>query len=415
MAIIAIFSGSYCHGPAVAEGVARKLGYRKIENELIDETTRQYKFPEDKLKRAIFGPPPLFGNFTKERNILTAYLRAVLADCIKENDIVYCGFTAHLMPRTVSHILRVCVIGNFDFRVKTAVKTERMSEKEARRRIKKDDEVSLQWTQYLFESPPFSEDLYDVIVPMQSDSIEEAVDLICDNARKEAVQATPRSQHAVEDFSLEARVRIALLERGHDELEVTCNEGNTRIVINKSVVRLDPYMAEVKAIAASVPGVKSARAEVGPKYHPPNIMYNVEFELPRKVLLVDDEKEFVHTLSERLQTRSLESSIVYDGEQALSFVENEEPEVMVLDLKMPGIDGIEVLRRVKMDHPDVEVIILTGHGSEKEQALAMELGAFAYLNKPVNIDVLAKTMKDAYKKISEKKASRGRSAKNDGE
>ena len=72
---------------------------------------------------------------------------------------------------------------------------------------------------------------------------------------------------------------------------------------------------------------------------------------------------------------------------------------MVLDLKMPGIDGIEVLRRVKQKHPAVEVIILTGHGSDREEKLAMELGAFAYLTKPVNIDVLADTMKQAYSKI----------------
>ena len=124
--------------------------------------------------------------------------------------------------------------------------------------------------------------------------------------------------------------------------------------------------------------------------------------MPKKILLVDDEKEFVHTLSERLQTRNLDSAVVYDGEQALSVLETEAPEVMVLDLKMPGIDGLEVLRRVKRDHPATEVIILTGHGSEQEEKLAEELGAFAYLNKPVDIDVLAETMKKAYAEIEKK-------------
>jgi DNA-binding NtrC family response regulator len=73
---------------------------------------------------------------------------------------------------------------------------------------------------------------------------------------------------------------------------------------------------------------------------------------------------------------------------------------MVLDLKMPGIDGMEVLRRMKKEHPHVEVIILTGHGGETEEALARELGAFAYLKKPVDIDVLSQTMKEAYRKLS---------------
>jgi DNA-binding NtrC family response regulator len=131
---------------------------------------------------------------------------------------------------------------------------------------------------------------------------------------------------------------------------------------------------------------------------------------PSKILLVDDEHEFVHTLSERLQARNLDAAVVYDGEEALSFVASDEPEVMVLDLKMPGIDGIEVLRRVKQEHPAVEVIILTGHGSKKEEQEAKRLGAFAYLRKPVNIDVLTKTMTRAYHKIGKRPPSEGSSS-----
>ncbi|MFH2048559.1 MAG: response regulator, partial [bacterium] len=119
-----------------------------------------------------------------------------------------------------------------------------------------------------------------------------------------------------------------------------------------------------------------------------------------KILLVDDEKDFVETLSERLRTRNLESSVVYDGEQALEFVKKDAPDVMVLDLMMPGINGIEVLRKVKKEHPNVEVIILTGHGSKQEEETAEDYGAFAYLRKPVNIDLLARVMNEAYKKIN---------------
>ncbi len=125
---------------------------------------------------------------------------------------------------------------------------------------------------------------------------------------------------------------------------------------------------------------------------------NLDIPLPTKVLLVDDEKEFVHTLSERLQTRNIESTVAYGGEEALVKVETEEPEVMVLDLRMPGIDGLEVLRRVKAGHPVTEIIILTGHGSDTEERLAFELGAFAYLRKPVDINVLIETMQAAHRK-----------------
>jgi DNA-binding response OmpR family regulator len=116
-----------------------------------------------------------------------------------------------------------------------------------------------------------------------------------------------------------------------------------------------------------------------------------------KVLLVDDEQEFVETLADRLEMRDLEPTIAYDGEQALSAIEEGEPDVIVLDLKMPGIDGIEVLRRVKKAYPKVEVIILTGHGSEKDEEAARRLGAFDYVNKPVELENLVPRIRDAFK------------------
>ena len=120
-----------------------------------------------------------------------------------------------------------------------------------------------------------------------------------------------------------------------------------------------------------------------------------------KVLLVDDEEEFVKALAERLKMRDLRSDTVLDGEEALSYVEDQEPDVMVLDLKMPGIDGMEVLRQVRKVYPNIQVIILTGHGTEKDEEEAKRLGAFDYLEKPVNLDVLVKKMKAAYRRKME--------------
>jgi DNA-binding NtrC family response regulator len=107
-----------------------------------------------------------------------------------------------------------------------------------------------------------------------------------------------------------------------------------------------------------------------------------------KVLLVDDEQEFAESLSERLELRDVKAKVAFDGEQALEAMEEDEADVMVLDLRMPGIDGIEVLRRVKQDHPDVSVVILTGHGTDKDEQEALRLGASAYLKKPVDVDQL---------------------------
>ena len=116
-----------------------------------------------------------------------------------------------------------------------------------------------------------------------------------------------------------------------------------------------------------------------------------------KVLLVDDEEDFVQALSERMEMRDLESDVALNGEQAMKIVEDDMPDVMVLDLKMPGIDGMEVLRRVRKAYPKVQVIMLTGHGSEKDEKEARRLGVFEYLQKPAGIDTIVKTIKKAYK------------------
>jgi DNA-binding NtrC family response regulator len=122
-----------------------------------------------------------------------------------------------------------------------------------------------------------------------------------------------------------------------------------------------------------------------------------------KVLLVDDEKEFVESLSERLQLRNLDAEVAYDGEQALAALAQGEPDVMVLDLRMPGIDGMEVLRRVRKTHPHMRIVILTGHGTDKDEKEAKELGAFEYMQKPVDIDQLDSTLRRAWNSLKKMK------------
>jgi DNA-binding NtrC family response regulator len=120
-----------------------------------------------------------------------------------------------------------------------------------------------------------------------------------------------------------------------------------------------------------------------------------------RVLLVDDEKEFVTTLAERMQIRGLDPEVAFSGEQALKILEHSVPDVIVLDLKMPGINGLEVLRKVKKSHPQIQVIILTGHGSDRDEAVARRLGAFDHLQKPVDINDLVRVMERAFRQKPE--------------
>ena len=107
-----------------------------------------------------------------------------------------------------------------------------------------------------------------------------------------------------------------------------------------------------------------------------------------RILLVDDEEEFVKTLSERLVLRGLATQVATDGESALSRIETNPPNVVVLDVLMPGMDGLMVLERIKNALPELPVILLTGHGSTKDGIRGMQLGASDYLMKPIDIDSL---------------------------
>ena len=117
-----------------------------------------------------------------------------------------------------------------------------------------------------------------------------------------------------------------------------------------------------------------------------------------KALLVDDEVEFVTTLAERLQIRGIQARTATDGQQALAMIESEKPQVVVLDIMMPGISGLEVLDYIKKNYPKIEVILLTGRGSTKEGIEGMQLGAFDFLMKPVKIEELIPRMLEAFQK-----------------
>ncbi len=113
------------------------------------------------------------------------------------------------------------------------------------------------------------------------------------------------------------------------------------------------------------------------------------------ILVVDDEEEFADAFAERLRLRGFRSYVANNGETALRLLEQGVAKVMVLDLKMPGMDGFEVLRRSKEIDPSLQVIVLSGHGSDEDEVFARNLGAFQYLRKPADIGAILEALKEA--------------------
>jgi len=118
------------------------------------------------------------------------------------------------------------------------------------------------------------------------------------------------------------------------------------------------------------------------------------------VMIVDDEEDFLETLVKRLEKRDIKVIGAKSGEEALELLQKSPVDVVVLDVKMPGMDGIEALKEIKRRHPLVEVVLLTGHASTEVAIRGMELGAFDYLMKPIGMDELLYKVQDAYERVT---------------
>jgi len=409
MSIITLFSGSFCNENPVIEEVISRTGYRLITDmEVVAEASRLSEMAESKIMRAFSAGTSAFNKFTREKERSLAFLKLALAELIPGDNALVTCFCGQLIPKAISHTLRVCLIASLKYRITDASREQGISEKEAAKLVQKREADCAAWIDMLFnQSDPWDAGLYDIVVPADKMTPADAATLITDNAVSNVVRPTESSKQAMADFRLAAATEVALAREGHT-VDVSAKDGSITITINKHVLMLSRLQDELRSIAEQVPGVMAVATRVGKDFHKSDIYRKHNFEMPSKVLLVDDEREFVQTLSERLLMRDLGPAVAYDGESALNLINEDEPDVMIVDLKMPGIDGLEVLRKVKQTRPEIEVIVLTGHGHEADRELCMQLGAFAYLQKPLDINELSEIIKKANEKIQRKKAEKSK-------
>jgi CheY-like chemotaxis protein len=400
MSIISIFSGSHCQAEDVTRRLVDQAGYRLLsEKEVVFTAGRHSGLAPKAIEEAFIGRFLGFNAFTHERERAVAALRLALAENLAADGLLITGFITHLIPQRVTHALRVCLIASLKSRAAIA-RPSQGARRKAVEKIRGQDEALARWVGHLTKShDPWAPSLYDIVIPMDKVLVPEATALILEHIRQEVLRPTLESRQAVDDFRLAARVELALVKEGYS-MPVEADNGSISLIADRPVMMLKRFDEELKSIVGGIPEVRSMEIRAGEKIQPIKEVRSRLLERPSKVLLVDDEREFVQVLSKRLLMRDMGPAVAFDGETALAMISEKEsePEVMILDLRMPGVDGIEVLRRVKQMRPEIEVIILTGQGSEVNRRICMELGAFAFLAKPVDIDVLTATLKKANEK-----------------
>lgn len=397
MSSISIFPCSLTNGDKIVEELHANLQLDiYTDRQLFEDTKKKFGVETEELEKLMYRKTSVFNKFTLEKEKAASMFRIVLANKIAgpANNLFY-GLHSLLIPKDVTEVLRVLVVDTIQARIERGV-SNGLDKNAAKREVKQNDISAFSWSDFLYNEEPYQRSLYDLVIPVNGRTHEDIAEEILRFYRKTAVLRTVESQQAVRNMGTAAEVERKLLSYGH-KVPVQVDNNKAIITIENRIIDWNDVAGSLTHFAKEVQGVDVV--EIKKVDSPGSSIYRRQkFELPSKVLFVDDEREFVQAVSHRLIDRDVGTYGVYDGAEALEVIKEDQPDVMVLDLKMPGLHGTEVLRRTKDIAPHVEVIILTGHGTVKDEQECMELGAFAYLNKPVDIEKLSATIKAAYEK-----------------
>ena len=263
MSIITISRGSYSYGKEVAEKVARRLGYECIARDVLIEASEEYDIPEIKLLRAMQYAPSFLDRFTPEKEKYVTYIQAAILRHLCKDNVVYHGLAGQFFVRGVSHVLKVRIIADLEDRVKLVMERDRVSNKDARRFLKKVDDQRRKWSQHLYGIDTSDPSLYDLVLHIRKITVDEAADIIAHTVAFPHFRATPESQCVIEDLALAAEVKSVLIDLSPD-VEVTTHNGMAHVRARIATSAEMEMVQEIERVVREVPGVRGVRVEVLP-------------------------------------------------------------------------------------------------------------------------------------------------------
>ena len=266
MGCITISRGSYSFGKEIAEKVADRLGYECVERDALLDASETFNIPEIKLLEAIRDAPSVLGRFTYGKERYISYIQAALLNKMKKDNIVYHGLAGHFFLKNISHVLKVRIIADLEDRIAYKMKLEgNLSREETQRLIKKIDEERIKWSQHLYGIDSRDPSLYDLVIHIKTLTVEDAVDIICDTARREGNQTTPESQQAMNDLVTAASVKAALVSFVPD-VDVSCSQGKVQLSLHVSKYSKDSMTGEIEKITKSIKGVEKIEIRAHPTW-----------------------------------------------------------------------------------------------------------------------------------------------------
>ncbi len=262
MSIIAISRGTFSGGEAVAGSVAERLGYRCVSREVVFEAAWGYGVPADELLAAMEKRPSLWERLAGKRTAHLTFMRAALCEFARGGNLVYHGHLGHLLLPGISHVLRVRVIADLEYRIRAAMENQKLGQEEAKAYIQKVDKERRQWTRFLFDVDWDDPSLYDVVLTLGCMTLTAASDMVVQLAEQPEFRPTAASTKAMQDLTLGSRVAAVLARDPRTagaNLEAVADDGVVRITGTTQ----SPLLIEAVPLAArQIEGVKDIKNEV---------------------------------------------------------------------------------------------------------------------------------------------------------
>jgi cytidylate kinase len=263
MAVITISRGTFSGGEALAKCLADRLGYRCISREVIlGEASKGYGVPGEELTAAMEKPPSFWARVTGARTAHLVFVRAALCEHAREGNLVYHGLVGHFLLPGISHVIRVRVIADMEFRIKVAMQQQNLARQEAVASIEKVDKERRDWIRFLFDVEWDDPYLYDLVVNLSRMSLSIACDIVARMTEQEEFKPTAASVKAMQDLALSSQVSAALAKdvrtRGVN-LKVAADEG---IVTITGTVLSQGTVEAVPMVVRQMEGVKEVRNKV---------------------------------------------------------------------------------------------------------------------------------------------------------
>lgn len=278
--MITITDCLYANTEKIIAGVAEELGSTIVTDaDILGKTLRTTNLNRATLQKVIESKKIEFNDFSHEKEKCTALLKKTISDFASQDSCIFHGILGHLIPREISHVLRVLIISDKKKRIKTGMDNQGLTEKDVIKNMEIADTHSSLWTNDLFAKTAWDESLYDRVIAMDKLDTAQSISLISADAARRLAKKAMLIKNETSNFMLIADVAVALSEIGLGVL-VTAQNGSVVVTIDKKVMMLSKLKQKIINTVREIPGVKSVTTKIGHNYYKGNIIHNYELTPP---------------------------------------------------------------------------------------------------------------------------------------